>query len=417
MFTSASAAPPAVTLPLFLPQTPSDKVVRPDSCRNPVRARPRERPRPRQPRVAVRDGGSVRRQRRRRRLGMEGRLRGARSGPDAVPAKIRQRDALPRRLGRGDARDAQSLARRLASQTRRSKESERLQQFSTPSALGFVAAEAAAQPPATRSRTVGRDRVARDLRRTRQSPARLERDRRDPRRAPRSPVPRVSVSRHNAEQIHDRLDAAIRPSVVLMNPPFSASPHVEGRFAEAAMRHIGSAFARLAEGGGSSRSPATISDPISRPGARLRTPSTKGPRRLHRHDRGKAYVRHGTSMQARLTVIDRIPGREPGLSALARNGCRCRRIARPGFSSRPAAPPKVDPLHSPAPSGLRFPAPTCRTRGQRFRRRSSSRQPPGINPGHRGDRIRDPPVDARRDPTRLNRQPLRRLRVANDAYS
>jgi len=42
----------------------------------------------------------------------------------------------------------------------------------------------------------------------------------------------IAVARHNAEQIHDRLDAHIRPSVVLMNPPFSASPHIDGRFAE-----------------------------------------------------------------------------------------------------------------------------------------------------------------------------------------
>src|SRR5947208_154485 len=59
----------------------------------------------------------------------------------------------------------------------------------------------------------------------------------------------VAATRHNAEQIHDRLDPAIRPSVVLMNPPFSASPHVDGRFAEAAMRHMTSALARLAAGG------------------------------------------------------------------------------------------------------------------------------------------------------------------------
>src|SRR5260370_22486630 len=59
----------------------------------------------------------------------------------------------------------------------------------------------------------------------------------------------IDVPRHNAEQIHDRLDPAIPPSVVLMNPPFSASPHIEGRFAEAAMRHIGSALARLPDGG------------------------------------------------------------------------------------------------------------------------------------------------------------------------
>ena len=58
-----------------------------------------------------------------------------------------------------------------------------------------------------------------------------------------------AVTRHNAEHIHDLLDPAVRPSVVLMNPPFSSSPHVEKRFAEAAFRHLASAFARLREGG------------------------------------------------------------------------------------------------------------------------------------------------------------------------
>ena len=34
-----------------------------------------------------------------------------------------------------------------------------------------------------------------------------------------------------------------------MNPPFSASPQIDRRFAEAAIRHVRSAFARLADGG------------------------------------------------------------------------------------------------------------------------------------------------------------------------
>ena len=61
------------------------------------------------------------------------------------------------------------LAGRLPSQTRRSEESEHFQQFSTPFALGFVAAEAAALTPGRfRSRTIGRHRIAGDLRRARQ---------------------------------------------------------------------------------------------------------------------------------------------------------------------------------------------------------------------------------------------------------
>jgi hypothetical protein len=141
-------------------------------------------------------------------------------------------------------------AERLASQTRRSEESEHFQQFSTPLALGFVVAEAAALTPsdvvlepsagtgllAIFAELAKAQRALNEIADTRAGLlGRLFRD--------------VAVTRHNAEQIHDHLDAAIRPSVVLMNPPFSASPYVAGRFAEATMRHIGSALARLAEGG------------------------------------------------------------------------------------------------------------------------------------------------------------------------
>ena len=63
------------------------------------------------------------------------------------------------------------LAERLPSQTRRSEESNRFQQFSTPIALGFAAAEAAAMTAGrSRSRTLGRDGPAGDLRRARQAP-------------------------------------------------------------------------------------------------------------------------------------------------------------------------------------------------------------------------------------------------------
>src|SRR5260370_4688483 len=156
------------------------------------------------------------------------------------------------RAGSADAMLAipTGLAARLPAQTRRSEESQQLQQFSTPITLGFVAAEAAAPTPADLvlepSAGTGLLAIFAELARARLALneiaetragllGRLFRD--------------VAVSRHNAEQIHDHLDPAIRPSVVLMNPPFSASPNVEGRFAEATVRHVGSALARLADGG------------------------------------------------------------------------------------------------------------------------------------------------------------------------
>ena len=57
------------------------------------------------------------------------------------------------------------------------------------------------------------------------------------------------VTRFDAAQIDDHLDAGVRPSVILMNPPFSAVANVDGRTTEATARHLRSALARLAPGG------------------------------------------------------------------------------------------------------------------------------------------------------------------------
>ena len=61
--------------------------------------------------------------------------------------------------------------------------------------------------------------------------------------------PAVCTTRFDAAHINDHLDAGIVPSVVLMNPPFSAAVHVDRQMADAALRHVGSALARLPEGG------------------------------------------------------------------------------------------------------------------------------------------------------------------------
>jgi hypothetical protein len=61
--------------------------------------------------------------------------------------------------------------------------------------------------------------------------------------------PGVAITRFDAAHIHDHLDVGINPSVVLMNPPFSALVNVDRRMADAALRHVASALARIAEGG------------------------------------------------------------------------------------------------------------------------------------------------------------------------
>jgi predicted RNA methylase len=206
------------------------------------------------------------------------------------------------------------LAERLPSQTRRSEESNRFQQFSTPIALGIAAAEAASiiaddlvlEPSAGTgllaifAELAGAGLALNEIADTRAGLlARLYRD--------------CAVTRHNAEHIHDLLDPAVRPSVVLMNPPFSSSPHVEKRFAEAAFRHLASAFARLSEGG---RLVAITGHNVGpeEPGWRegFERLQEKGGRVVFSAPiAGQAYARHGTVMDTRLTVIDRVPADDP----------------------------------------------------------------------------------------------------------
>jgi hypothetical protein len=205
------------------------------------------------------------------------------------------------------------LAARLPSQTRRSEESQQLQQFSTPITLGAVAARAARIGPgdlvlepsagtgllAVFAQMAGAALALNEIAATRAGLlARLFRD--------------VSVIRHNAEQIHDHLPPELRPSVVLVNPPFSASPAVAGRYRAATLKHIGSALARLADGGrlvaitGNGFAPdnPTWRDSFLRWQESARVAFSAGLA-------GKAYVRHGTTADTRLTVIDKQPADRP----------------------------------------------------------------------------------------------------------
>lgn len=142
------------------------------------------------------------------------------------------------------------IAELLPTHTRRSAESEALQQFSTPIPLGLAAATAAAVTATDRvlepSAGTGLLAVLAEL-----AGGSLMLNELGTSRAGlldclfRS----ASVTRFDAAQIHDHLDAGFVPSVVLMNPPFSAMANVSGRMADAAYRHIASALARLCDGG------------------------------------------------------------------------------------------------------------------------------------------------------------------------
>jgi hypothetical protein len=205
------------------------------------------------------------------------------------------------------------VAALVPSHTRRSEESQALQQFSTPIGLGFVATVAAAITPADlalepsagtgllaiHAELADGGLVLNELADTRAHL--LE-----------GLFPAVAVTRYDAAHIHDHLDAAVRPSVVLINPPFSVAAHVDGRVADAALRHISSALARLAEGGrlvavtGASLSPdnPTWRDALVQLQQRSRIVFSAAVD-------GRVYARHGTNVETRLTVIDRVPADDP----------------------------------------------------------------------------------------------------------
>jgi predicted RNA methylase len=205
------------------------------------------------------------------------------------------------------------IAGLLPTHTRRSEESQALQQFSTPVTLSLAACTAAAitsvdcvlEPSAGTgllailAEIAGGALVLNELADTRAEL--LD-----------HLFPGITVSRFDAAQIDDHLDAAVAPTVVLMNPPFSAMANVDRRMAHAAYRHVASALARIVDGGrlvaitGANFGPETPAwrDAFVRLQERGRIVFTAA-------IDGAVYAKHGTTTETRLTVIDRVPAPDP----------------------------------------------------------------------------------------------------------
>ncbi|RWB28901.1 MAG: methylase [Mesorhizobium sp.] len=207
------------------------------------------------------------------------------------------------------------IAGLMPTHTRRSEEAQTFQQFSTPIPLGLVAASAAAITPTDRvlepsagtgllailGEIAGAPLILNELAEMRAGLL-------------SSLFPAVPVTRFDAAQIDDHLDAGVVPSVVLMNPPFSVMANVERRVADAAWRHIASALARLAPGGRL----VTITGANFAPDNPAWTSAFT---RLQERGRivfsaaidGAVYAKHGTTFPTRLTVIDRMPADDPAV--------------------------------------------------------------------------------------------------------
>ncbi|MCR5860342.1 strawberry notch family protein [Mesorhizobium sp. J428] len=205
------------------------------------------------------------------------------------------------------------IAELVPTHTRRSDESQAMQQLSTPLPLAFVTAHAAAicSSDLVLEPSAGTGLLAVHAEIVRASLALNELG------ATRADLlglmfPRVPISRHDATYIDDHLDAGIKPSVVLMNPPFSVGAYVDGHVADAAWRHLSSAFARLRVGG---RLVAITGAGLSPENPRWRTAferlQHRGTMLFTAAIDGRVYARHGTTAETRLTVIDKVPAADP----------------------------------------------------------------------------------------------------------
>ena len=230
-----------------------------------------------------------------------------------------------RKYGRALFRKADTPAARLSAlskvtgllptHTRRSEESQAHQQFSTPVPLGLAAIAAAAIIPrdivlepsagtgllAILAEISGGSLLLNELAETRADLL-------------GQLFPTLTVTRVDAAQIDDHLAASAVPSIIVMNPPFSVMANVSGRMADAAARHVASALARLADGGrlvtitGANFGPEQPAwrDAFVRLQERGRVVFTAA-------IDGSIYARHGTTIETRLTVIDKLPAEDPAV--------------------------------------------------------------------------------------------------------
>ena len=194
-----------------------------------------------------------------------------------------------------------ALAGLVHAQHNRSEEQVELQQFSTPLALSWIAARAAAirsgdlvlEPSAGTGmlaiwpQTLGAKIILNEI-----APLRRE--------CLHALFPKMSVTFHDGELIDELLNPSLLPSVVLINPPFSVGLE-RGHDGRTGARHVRSAFRRLRAGGrlvaimpewfDATDFKSSLSEPLS---IRLNMSIER------------AFARQGTGITTRLIVIDKV---------------------------------------------------------------------------------------------------------------
>ena len=205
------------------------------------------------------------------------------------------------------------------SHTRRSEEQVRLQQFSTPLPLAYAVLQAAAvrtgdtvlEPSAgtgmlaVMAACALGESVAGNLHLNEYAQTRA--------RLLTRLFPQAIVTAFNAEAIADRL-RDVRPTVVLMNPPFSATPGVDRSRHDADLRHVRSAASMLPPGGRL----VTITSTHCAPGDAVGRLDPPARCIFTMAIDGRAYARRGTGFDTRLTVLERGDGPRVELDGTAR---------------------------------------------------------------------------------------------------
>lgn len=211
--------------------------------------------------------------------------------------------------GLTDVSAAIELMRRLPTQTVRSEEQLDLQQFSTPADIAAVAVLLAAirpedvllEPSAGNGLLVAQAPGCAALQLNELEPSR--------RTKLRATFPDATITGYDGASLVTNHAQLTRPSVVLMNPPFSRSL---GRGADdlAAARHLQAALRRVQPGG---RVVAIMPDwfaQSARFGEAFRTVFTGATIRTSIRLEG-CYRKHGTDIAIRIYVIDKISGGAP----------------------------------------------------------------------------------------------------------
>ena len=242
---------------------------------------------------------------------------------------------------------ARLFASRLLTETRRSEQQIRLQQFSTPLAYAALVARAAAIRPGETvlEPSAGTGALAAFAARSGGKPMLNEID--PLRRALLEAVFRTEATGFDAEHIDDLLTAPELPGVIVMNPPFASSVD-RSRDRHIAAKHLIGAAKRLAHGG---RLVAIMPMGFTpeRDAAHWARASAIARPRLALTIPGHAYAKLGTTVETQLMVFDKVQEEVEILRAAVEDLDAARDIVDAIAATRPAAPIQTRVPARPAP--------------------------------------------------------------------